>query len=144
MKNVIFIAPPVAGKGTQSSKLVDLGYVHISTGNMLREEMKNKTAIGIAIQDLMNNGCLVSDEIVFKLISKRLTNLNKPFISYRNPATGFPVIAETRAICGFGVPAMKIPIFIQLFIDVSGSLPLLFSIRSISITALKRSALPLF
>lgn len=87
MKNVIFIAPPVAGKGTQSKKLVDLGYVHISTGDMLREEMKNKTKIGLSIQELMDNGCLVSDEIVFELITRKLKTINKPFILDGYPRT---------------------------------------------------------
>jgi len=85
MKNVIFIAPPVAGKGTQSSRLVELGYIHISTGNMLRDEMKKETEIGKSIKDLMDKGCLVSDEIVFELISNKLNKIDKPFI-----LDGFP------------------------------------------------------
>jgi len=85
MKNVIFIAPPAAGKGTLSSRLVDIGFVHISTGDMLREEIAKKSEIGIKIKDIMNNGSLVNDEIVFELISKKINNLSKPFI-----LDGFP------------------------------------------------------
>ncbi len=85
MKNVIFIAPPAAGKGTQSSVLVDLGYEHISTGNMLRDEINKKSSIGIQIEDIMSSGSLVSDEIVFELITNKLEEIDKPFI-----LDGFP------------------------------------------------------
>lgn len=80
MKNVIFIAPPSAGKGTQSAKLVDMGYVHISTGDMLREEINKKSDIGMEIETIMQQGKLVSDDIVYKLIKNKLSNLDKPFI----------------------------------------------------------------
>lgn len=85
MKNVIFIAPPSAGKGTQSSKLIELGYEHISTGDMLREEISKESSIGLQIKDIMSSGSLVSDEIVFELINKKLSAIDKPFI-----LDGFP------------------------------------------------------
>lgn len=48
MKNIIFIAPPAAGKGTQSDLLVKkYGYVHISTGDLLRDEVNRKSELGI-------------------------------------------------------------------------------------------------
>ena len=85
MKNVIFIAPPAAGKGTQSAILESLGYLHISTGDMLREEIAKNSTIGIQIKDIISKGMLVSDEIVFELIKNKLTNIAKPFI-----LDGFP------------------------------------------------------
>lgn len=85
MKNVIFIAPPAAGKGTQSERLKSLGYEHISTGNMLREEINTGSELGSIIKKIIDGGNLVSDELVFNLISKRLANLDKPFI-----LDGFP------------------------------------------------------
>lgn len=87
MKNVIFIAPPVAGKGTQSNILKEMGYEHISTGDMLRAEMKNKTEIGLSIQSIMDNGGLVSDEIVNELIKNKLSIIDKPFILDGYPRT---------------------------------------------------------
>lgn len=87
MKNVIFIAPPAAGKGTQSKKLVDLGYIHISTGDLLREEITKKSSIGLKIQDIMNSGSLVNDEIVFELIKNKIESTNKPFILDGYPRT---------------------------------------------------------
>ncbi|MBR6517904.1 MAG: nucleoside monophosphate kinase [Bacilli bacterium] len=85
MKNVIFIAPPAAGKGTQSNRLVDLGYIHISTGDMLREEIAKESSVGLKIKDIISKGMLVSDEIVFELITDKLKTINKPFI-----LDGFP------------------------------------------------------
>ena len=85
MKNVIFIAPPAAGKGTQSHRLVEDGYIHISTGDMLRKEIAKESSIGLKIQDIISKGMLVSDEIVFELITNKLETINKPFI-----LDGFP------------------------------------------------------
>jgi len=85
MKSVIFIAPPAAGKGTQSANLKAKGYVHISTGDMLREEISKESEIGLLVNDIMQSGKLVSDEIVFDLITNKLSNLNSPFI-----LDGFP------------------------------------------------------
>jgi len=85
MKSVIFIAPPAAGKGTQSTNLMNMGYVHISTGDMLREEIAKGSDIGLKVSDIMSKGELVSDEIVFELITNKLNHLDKPFI-----LDGFP------------------------------------------------------
>jgi len=85
MKNVIFIAPPAAGKGTQSNILKELGYIHISAGDMLREEIAKESSLGLKIKDIISSGALVSDEIVFELIENKLKNIDKPFI-----LDGFP------------------------------------------------------
>lgn len=95
MKSVIFIAPPAAGKGTQSTFLKSLGYEHISTGDMLRSEIATGSELGKEINDIISNGGLVSDEIVIKLIDKKLSNINnKPFI-----LDGFPrTINQTKEL----------------------------------------------
>lgn len=73
MKNIIFLAPPAAGKGTLSEMLVEkYGYGHISTGDLLREEIKNKTEIGMQAESLMKEGKFVSDDVIIKLISDRI------------------------------------------------------------------------
>lgn len=73
MKNIIFIAPPAAGKGTQSDLLKQkYSVVHISTGDLLRNEVASNSEIGNHVQKLMNDGLLVDDEIVFKLLEQRL------------------------------------------------------------------------
>ena len=75
MKNIIFIAPPAAGKGTQA-KLVSEEYniPHISTGDLLREEMAKETEIGLLIKKDMDEGNLVSDEVITTLLKNRITS----------------------------------------------------------------------
>lgn len=81
MKNIIFIAPPAAGKGTQSDLLVNkYGYMHISTGDLLREEVASKTELGIEIDDIIKSGALVSNEIVTKLLKNALNKSDNAFI----------------------------------------------------------------
>lgn len=70
---LILIGSPGAGKGTQAkvlSKHFDIA--HISTGDLLRDEINQKTELGLKIIDIMNAGELVSDEIVAKLLSNRI------------------------------------------------------------------------
>ncbi len=81
MKNIVFIAPPASGKGTQSDLLVSkYGYNHISTGDLLREEIKSGSDLGKQIDELMKTGKLVSDDIVNSLLTKALSDSDKPFI----------------------------------------------------------------
>lgn len=73
MKNIIFIAPPLAGKGTQSIKVCDeYNIPHISTGDLLRDEIQRKTKIGLQIKESMALGKFVSDEVITKILKKRL------------------------------------------------------------------------
>ena len=75
MKNIILIAAPAAGKGTLSEMLVEkCNYVHISTGDLLRDASREKTELGEKIANMLQNGDLVTDEIVFELLEKRLEN----------------------------------------------------------------------
>ena len=75
MKNIIFIAPPAAGKGTISSMICSKYNIpHISTGDLLRNEIANSTKIGLQIKEGMKRGEFVSDELITKLLKKRLSN----------------------------------------------------------------------
>ena len=74
MKNIIFIAPPAAGKGTQSS-IIEKKYnlPHISTGDILRDEAKKDSELGRYISEVLDNGELVKNEITYELLTNRLS-----------------------------------------------------------------------
>ena len=74
--NIILFGPPGAGKGTQAQFIVKKhNYFQLSTGNLLREEVKLKTELGIKIEALISNGKFTSDEIVNSLLRQSITNL---------------------------------------------------------------------
>ena len=75
MFNLILFGPPGSGKGTQSEKLVEkYGLIHLSTGNLLREEITAKTPLGQEAQRFMDKGQLVPDEVVIGMIDSCLDN----------------------------------------------------------------------
>ncbi|MEO0240320.1 MAG: adenylate kinase [candidate division WOR-3 bacterium] len=72
-KGFIFIGPPGSGKGTQAKKLAEfLNYSFISTGDILREEVKRNTKIGKFAKEYMEKGLLVPDDLMLKIIKKNL------------------------------------------------------------------------
>ena len=74
--NIILFGPPGAGKGTQAQFIVKKhNYFQLSTGNLLREEVKLKTILGSKIENLISNGKFASDETVNTLLRKSITNL---------------------------------------------------------------------
>ena len=76
--NLIIFGPPGAGKGTQAKYLVEkLKCFQISTGDILRDEIKKDSEIGKKIINNMNNGKFVEDEIVNKLLEKIIFDKNK-------------------------------------------------------------------
>ena len=96
MKNIIFIAPPAAGKGTQSDMLMEkYGYNHISTGDMLREEIASGSELGLSVKNIIDEGKLVTDDIMIDLLKNKLSKLDgKPFI-----LDGFPrTINQAKAL----------------------------------------------
>ncbi|MCK5450329.1 MAG: adenylate kinase [Candidatus Omnitrophica bacterium] len=74
--NMVLLGPPGAGKGTQADMLIKAyGLLHISTGAMLREAVKEGGELGAEIETYMNSGELVPDDIVTKAVTERM---NKP------------------------------------------------------------------
>jgi len=75
MLNLVLFGPPGAGKGTQSNLLIDkYNLIHLSTGDILRGEIKAGTTLGLEAKAIMDRGDLVSDEIVIGMISSKLDN----------------------------------------------------------------------
>lgn len=71
--NIVLFGPPGAGKGTQSAFLIDrYGLVHLSTGDLLRGEIKDETDLGLAAKELMDKGELVPDHIVIGMIRNKI------------------------------------------------------------------------
>ncbi|MEH2262559.1 adenylate kinase [Nostoc sp.] len=88
MTRLIFLGPPGAGKGTQAQALAEhLNIPHISTGEILRQAMKEQTPLGIKAQNYVNSGELVPDQLVQDLVQERLnqTDAEKGWI-----LDGFP------------------------------------------------------
>ena len=78
MKNIVIFGAPGAGKGTQSDFIVErYGLTHISTGDLLRREIADKTELGLRIKDIMDAGQLVSDDIVVEMIDNAIARDNK-------------------------------------------------------------------
>ena len=78
--NLVIFGPPGAGKGTQSKFIAKkFNLYQLSTGELLRNEIKNKTELGLKISSLINSGELVSDLIVSDLIEKFISN-----VTYKN------------------------------------------------------------
>lgn len=70
---VVFLGPPGAGKGTQAAMICEkYGIPHISTGDILRQERKAKTPLGLKAQEYIDHGALVPDELVVEIVEHRL------------------------------------------------------------------------
>jgi adenylate kinase len=97
MFNLILFGPPGSGKGTQSEKIVEkFDLVHLSTGNLLRQEINERTPLGIQARSFMDKGLLVPDEVVIGMID---TCLGKNPDSKGFLFDGFPrTVAQAEAL----------------------------------------------
>ena len=100
--NIIMLGAPGAGKGTQAAVLCEhFGIPTISTGNMIREALKNGTEMGLKAKSYMDDGKLVPDEVVIGIVKERLSedDCKKGFI-----LDGFPrTIPQAEALDTMGV-----------------------------------------
>ncbi len=95
---LVFLGPPGAGKGTQAEKICEhYGIAHISTGDMLRREMREGTELGAKAKSVIEAGGLVSDDIIIGMVKNRVKEPDcvKGFL-----LDGFPrTIAQADALC---------------------------------------------
>ena len=85
-KKLLFIGPPGAGKGTQANLFCSkYGLDHLSTGDLLRDEVSSGSDLGLQASEIMNKGELVSDELVLSIVEGRLDNIKKGWL-----LDGFP------------------------------------------------------
>ena len=122
MKNIIFIAPPAAGKGTQS-KLISTEYniPHISTGDLLRDEIKSGSILGKELQKVIDEGKLVSNDIIVKLLRERISRVdcNDGYI-----LDGYPRNIEQATIYKDLLSELKKDIGVVIFMDIDKELAL--------------------
>lgn len=98
--NLIFLGPPGSGKGTQASMLAgELGLLHISMGDILRQEIKQETEIGKEASSYLKNGLLVPDDVVNKIALKAIERANtKGFLLDGYPRTKYQAEFLSKSI----------------------------------------------
>lgn len=110
MKNIILVAPPAAGKGTLAKKLEELGYISLSTGDMLREKSKTDEVLS----DMMKKGSLISDDIVFNILEENLISLgDKNYI-----LDGFPRTVNQAIMYDNLLEKLNKDIGVVIYLDV--------------------------
>jgi adenylate kinase len=117
MKNIILIGPPGAGKGTQAKLLSErLGLIHISTGDLIREEQANDTKIGKLANQLIDKGQFLPDNIVITMVKQKVINNSNAagFIF-----DGFPrTVDQAKSLDEF-LNARKTPINKVILLDIN-------------------------
>ena len=113
MKNIIFLAPPAAGKGTISSALSEkYGYIHVSTGNLLRN-VKEKN-LASRISSLLKTGNLLPNEIIYEILDNYIKEIkDKPFV-----LDGFPRSIKQVKHLNELINDLKLPECVVIYLDI--------------------------
>ena len=117
MFNLILFGPPGSGKGTQSERLIArYGLNHLSTGDLLRNEISRQTPLGQEAQNFMDKGQLVPDEVVIGMISSALDNNHdaRGFLF-----DGFPRTKAQAEALDKLLELKQAPIIVMLALEVS-------------------------
>ena len=115
--NFILFGPPGAGKGTQANMLIDkFNLVQISTGDMLRDEVKSQSELGRSAKSIMDRGDLVSDNIIMAMIEKRIqmSDRNNGFILDGFPRTLKQAVELDQLLDNFKINIEKV---IEIVVD---------------------------
>lgn len=114
--NIVLLGAPGAGKGTQAAKLVeDKGLCHISTGDILREAVKNETELGLKAKAFMDAGDLVPDDLIIDLMRERI---NQPDTSKGVILDGFPRTTTQAVALDTMLKELDRPLDHALLVDV--------------------------
>ena len=119
---IVFLGPPASGKGTQSVRLVEKhGIVQLSTGEMLRNAAKAGSPVGLRAKAVMDDGRLVSDEIVISIVSDRI---DEPDCTPGYILDGFPrTVAQAEALDRIlAEKGIKLDAIIELEVDEAAML----------------------
>ena len=111
---LIFEGPPGSGKGTQAKKLSERrGWIHISTGDLLREAVRNRTPVGLTVESVMREGRLVSDATVVEIIEERFRrgDCAAGFILDGFPRTLGQAAALDRILSRLKLPVQRVIVF---------------------------------
>jgi len=96
LTHVVLLGPPGAGKGTQAKQIIDrLGLVHLSTGDILRDEVSRETELGKTAKEFMDRGDLVPDQLIIDMIRGRIEAAESGFL-----LDGFPRTTAQAAALG--------------------------------------------
>ena len=114
MKLILF-GPPGAGKGTQANFIAEkYNVAHISTGDLLREAVKNKTEVGLRAKSFMDKGELVPDSVVIEIIKQKLTSL----IDMKFMLDGFPRTVPQAEALDKMLGELGVNLDVVVFLDV--------------------------
>jgi len=107
--NLVLLGPPGAGKGTLAARLVEeFGFVHLSTGDLLREEVKRGSELGRLAKGYMDRGELVPDEVILGMVRERVDGRDDGFLF-----DGFPrTIAQAEGL------EEILPVHLVIYLDL--------------------------